>query len=834
MSRARLNLGVPLTLLLGAIVPAVIIWLADLLFSDRRWVHVPFHSVVEALGAFAGLTLAVVLRFLWLNKARSAHYLWTSNALIGMGVLDGFHAAVEPGESFVWLRSTATLVGGFLHAMVWLPERATRTGAVAALPGLILVVTVLFGVLAITTPGMIPLMVEVDGGAFTTTAKAINALGGLFFVGAAARFLSFYWRTGHVDELLFANLLLLFGVAGLLFPFSRIWEADWWWWHLLRLLAYVIVLGDTFQIYRRAEERLRTINLMLERRVAERSAAAEQRSQELADTVNTLEREIAERRWAEEALLKVTRAVEQSANLVVITDRQGQIEYVNPAFARVTGYTFTEVLGKNPRILKSGRTPPEEYRRLWQTITSGQEWRGEFHNRKKDGRLYWASASISPIRNPKGGITHYVAIEEDITELKRAEEALRASEQRYRQLTEGTQDAIVVADQQGCITLFNTAAQQTFGYTEREVVGQPLTLLMPEESRDAHQQGLQRYLETREPRVIGRTVELRGRRKSGETFPLELSLSVLELPEGLAFLGAIRDVTERQQMHARVVQSEKLASLGLLSAGVAHEINNPLAYVANNLAVIERDLQGLITLATVCEKIRPELEANQPGVSAEFLDIAETIDLPYLSENLGPILASTRQGVKRVADIVQNLRGFARLDQATVDRVDLHEAITSSLELIRGRLGRRRIHVDQDLGELPPVVCAPAQVNQVILNLLVNALQAIEATDRGEGRIEIRTRMEGDGVVIEIADDGCGIPAEHLARIFDPFFTTKPVGQGTGLGLAISHGIIQDHGGRIEVQSTPGRGSRFRVILPIEGKGSHDDRTAQALPAGRR
>ena len=131
-----------------------------------------------------------------------------------------------------------------------------------------------------------------------------------------------------------------------------------------------------------------------------------------------------------------------------------------------------------------------------------------------------------------------------------------------------------------------------------------------------------------------------------------------------------------------------------------------------------------------------------------------------------------------------------------------------------------------------PVVCAPAQINQVVLNLLVNAMQAIEATGRGAGRIEIATRCAGDEVILEVADDGCGIPAEILPRIFDPFFTTKPVGQGTGLGLAISHGIVADHGGRIEVESTPGRGSRFRVILPVGGKGQGREQAGRSLPAG--
>jgi signal transduction histidine kinase len=178
------------------------------------------------------------------------------------------------------------------------------------------------------------------------------------------------------------------------------------------------------------------------------------------------------------------------------------------------------------------------------------------------------------------------------------------------------------------------------------------------------------------------------------------------------------------------------------------------------------------------------------------------------------LLQSTRQGVKRVADIVQNLRGFARVDRAAIDQADIHEALKAALEMVRGRLTRRSILVHERLGSLPKVAGSPAQLNQVFLNLLVNALQAIEATHRADGCIEITTAASNGEVVIEVADNGCGISQEVLPQIFDPFFTTKGVGDGVGLGLSITHSMIQDHGGRMEVESVPGQGTCFRVILP--------------------
>ena len=380
-------------------------------------------------------------------------------------------------------------------------------------------------------------------------------------------------------------------------------------------------------------------------------------------------------------------------------------------------------------------------------------------------------------------------LEREIAERKKAEGALRASERRYRQLTEGTSDAIVVADRRGRITLFNAAARHVFGYTEAEALGQPLALLVPPGDRDARAEEWRRVATSRDEPSAGKPVELSGQRKGGEVFPMELSLTALELPEGVIVLAAIRDATERHRLQARLVQAEKLASLGILSAGVAHELNNPLSFVSNNLAVLERDIN----------------------------DLGEEADPAAVRQDIEQLLGSTRRGVKRAADIVQGLRDFARVDRAETDLMDIHQAITASLEFLHERLDRLHIEVDRQFGELPPVSCAPARMNQLFFELLNNAIQAIEATSRGRGRIEIRTHADGDRVVVELTDDGCGIPAEVLPRIFDPFFTTRPVGAGKGLGLSTSHGVVADHGGQIEVESAPGKGTTLRVALPVGG-----------------
>jgi signal transduction histidine kinase len=303
--------------------------------------------------------------------------------------------------------------------------------------------------------------------------------------------------------------------------------------------------------------------------------------------------------------------------------------------------------------------------------------------------------------------------------------------------------------------------------------------------------------------------------------------AILEMMNSLG--TQIGQYIERHQMRARVIQSEKLASLGMLSAGVAHEINNPLAFVANNLAVLERDVGFLLRLLAIYDEAGEALASVQPELIWQVTQVAAEFDLSYIKENMGKILQSTRQGVKRVADIVQNLRGFTRVDRATDGQADLHDALKSALELIRGRLDRRHIAVEEHLGAHSLVDGSPAQLNQVFLNLLVNAMQAIESTHRLDGRITITTEVTDGEIVVEIADNGCGISEEILPQIFDPFFTTKAAGDGTGLGLSITHSIVQDHGGRLQVESALDDGTRFRVILPVARKAK--ERARGGMPA---
>ena len=272
----------------------------------------------------------------------------------------------------------------------------------------------------------------------------------------------------------------------------------------------------------------------------------------------------------------------------------------------------------------------------------------------------------------------------------------------------------------------------------------------------------------------------------------------------------------------QLIQSEKMASLGQMVAGVAHEINTPLGYVKNNIEMMEmffegnRDFIGACTaLADVLLSPHSTEQDLQEKLGAlatlrQGRDAGDDEDIPRL-------FADTCFGIDQISELVQNLKNFSRLDRAAAADVDLNECLDSAVLLARNVL-KNRVEVVRQYGALPRISCMPSQLNQVFLNLLTNAAQAIE----GPGRILLKTEAEGDWLKVTVQDTGKGIPAEVLPRIFDPFFTTKPVGQGTGLGLSISYQIVQQHGGDIRVTSQPGKGTRFTVRLPLSAAAPQD------------
>ena len=265
--------------------------------------------------------------------------------------------------------------------------------------------------------------------------------------------------------------------------------------------------------------------------------------------------------------------------------------------------------------------------------------------------------------------------------------------------------------------------------------------------------------------------------------------------------------TELERLQAQLVHNEKMASLGQLAAGVAHELNNPAGFIFSNMMLLPDYLSGLERVLSSYAEIPLPADA-----AAHINEIKRDVRYDSILSDLSSIAADSYSGAERIRDVVQNLRLFSRLDEAEFKQVDLHEGIDSTVRLLSKYYSSRFITLRRDYGALPPVNCYAGQLNQVWMNLLINAAQAI-----GEvvGEVRIKTRCERETVIASISDTGKGIAPEHLQRIFDPFFTTKPIGEGTGLGLSITHGIVDRHCGTIEVESIPGQGATFTVSIPV-------------------
>lgn len=293
-------------------------------------------------------------------------------------------------------------------------------------------------------------------------------------------------------------------------------------------------------------------------------------------------------------------------------------------------------------------------------------------------------------------------------------------------------------------------------------------------------------------------------RELGEKQKTEVALQ-LEKSEQAILIGKL------EEAHNQLLQSEKMASIGQLAAGVAHEINNPIGYVNSNLGKLREYVEELLAILHAYEEAEPLLPADAEVVR-RLHALKAHADLDYIKEDVLALLAESSDGVTRVRSIVQDLKDFSHVDEGEWQWADLHRGLDSTLNVVSNEI-KYKADVVKEYGVIPHIECLASQLNQVFMNLLVNAAHAMVEDKRGI--ITLKTGADEHLLWVEIADTGSGISPENLKRIFDPFFTTKPVGKGTGLGLSLAYGIVQKHGGRIEVTSKPGRGTTFRVILPI-------------------
>jgi two-component system NtrC family sensor kinase len=536
--------------------------------------------------------------------------------------------------------------------------------------------------------------------------------------------------------------------------------------------------------------------------------------------------DITERKLAEESMRLFSQAINQSASSIIITDLQGSIQYVNQKFCGLTGYGEEEILGRKPSIFDPELQSPQLYDQMWQTVTEGKVWQRQLKSRKKDGTSFWQTVTVMPVTNQDGVITNLVLAKDDITELKENERVLKKQKAElvekhdelrnlFRQVQQGKvewektmdciDDMIVLIDHQDRIRRCNKSFM--------EFCGIPYTALISSQWPDICVS-------------LGISLDRDSRKIEFHHAPTNRWFHLSCYPYGAADGAVItlHDLTQiklvsqellqtyedLKNTHKQLLQSEKMASIGQLAAGVAHEINNPIGFISSNLTTmgkyLER-LEGFIAAQTAAIN-----DTAPADVRTEISELSTRYKLDYILNDAWSLLSESTEGAERVKHIVQNLKSFSRIDDAQAKYADIHECLESTITIAWNEL-KYKVSLVRDYGELPLVKCFPQQLNQVFLNLLINAAHAIEK----QGEIRIKTWCENNMACIAVSDTGCGIAPEVVGNIFNPFFTTKEVGTGTGLGLSISFDIINKHNGTIDVTSEPEQGTTFIIRIPVGG-----------------
>jgi two-component system NtrC family sensor kinase len=420
-----------------------------------------------------------------------------------------------------------------------------------------------------------------------------------------------------------------------------------------------------------------------------------------------------------------------------------------------------------------------------------------------------AAAALEQIRRFRAA-SEWRRLEDDVEELRRTNE----------NVIQNMNSALLLVDAGARVTFANPAAEQVLGVPAGHLRGTSVFELFADASPASSPPA----------RALAEGVRVRGveatlRRGERGCIPVALSCAPL-LDAGGGRRGAVllfEDLTEIQRLQRQVLQQEKMASIGQLAAGIAHEINNPMGFVHANLLQMAEYVNDLARAWDAVGVLRKAVEAGGAGearaAAEQLAGLAAELDVDFLLADLAKAVRESQEGAERIRHIVQDLRVFshARGERAPAD---LNRCLDSTANIVWTML-KHTVRLEKDYGELPPVACRAVEIQQVFMNLLVNAYQAIRARGappdgRGEwGVIRLRTRARGDGILVTVSDTGVGIPPEHRDRIFDPFFTTKEVGEGMGLGLSTSWDIVRRHGGRLTLESEVGRGTTFEVFLPF-------------------
>lgn len=491
-----------------------------------------------------------------------------------------------------------------------------------------------------------------------------------------------------------------------------------------------------------------------------------------------------ERKQIEENTLKLSKAIEQSPSSIVITDISGTIEYVNPKFSQISGYSYEEVLGQNPRFLKSGTHDKNYYENLWRTILSGKEWRGELHNRKKSGELYWEEAVISPLFGEDGQITHFIAVKEDITEKKLMLEQIVESESRFRSIWENSLDGMRLLDENGIIVDVSPAYCKLIGMELNQLKGNPLNIVY--ETRDSSEEAIQRFKERFRNRTIDKKFEVETNLWNGKKIWLELSNSFIEFSDQRTLLLSIfRDVTEKKQMIDDLVDAKSKAEemnrvKSYFFANMSHELRTPLVGILGFSELLKSEL-----------KDQPELARMIDLINTSGQRLLETLNLIL---NISKLEAGKLEIRMADANIIPLLETSFNLFSTVAKKKNLEYKFNKPSDEIICRID-------------------PSLFQNIFNNLLNNAVKFTK-----QGSVVLNVRLTNDSVSIEITDTGIGIPESHQSVIWEEFRQASEgltrSFEGTGLGLTIVKKYTELLNGKISLKSKVGEGTTFTVEFP--------------------
>jgi two-component system, NtrC family, sensor kinase len=517
---------------------------------------------------------------------------------------------------------------------------------------------------------------------------------------------------------------------------------------------------------------------------------------------------------------------------LISTDTQCRVALMNARAEQLTGWSTEEAAGRpiaEVLHLVSARTRGQVENPASRALREGVvvDLANDTVLVRRDHSERQIANSCAPIRDAGGRILGAVLVFRDVTEEQQRRDQLLESEERYRVLYESSRDAILtMVPRSWRFTSGNPAAVTMFGASDEAA----LLALGPDDISPPLQPDGQRSDE--KARIATDTALRDGstflpwvyRRLGGGVFSADVLLSRIEMDGRPILRATVRDITERQRLEAELAHARKLEAVGQLAAGIAHEINTPAQFVGDSIQFVA---DGFSDVRKLIGRYRQAVDtlAAAPGhesVAQRMLEHEQAADWTYLEENIPPAIDRALDGVSRISTIVKAMKEFAHPDQREKCPADLNRALQATLIIAKNEY-KYVADVETELGELPPVMCHLDDMNQVFLNLLVNAAHAIAdviGRGGGRGRILVRTEQEGDVVRIDVTDTGCGIPAEIRDRVFDPFFTTKEVGRGSGQGLTIARSVVvKKHGGTLTFQSEVGRGTTFTVRLPVGSAG---------------